>query len=1007
MESTKNVCSRQGIRIVISTILLFLSFSLHAQLVINEVLVKNGGIYCDEDGDCPAILEIFNTSNTIVGLQNYYISDDLLELSKWRLPFIDLNGQDRAIIFLSNKDRSTPFIHADFRLVEGENIYLSVINGPTLNLVDSLGITDYQYNVSISRYPDGVGSFQFSTPTIFQANIPGETAFLNAPVLSINSGVTSIGSLFNITPATARTSINGFEPLYGGQIGGTFSVPNPSTMPLNFSLIPTNPSLTYPVGDYTASRANNRGWLPPTLNQPRLVIIRSQQIANSGLKSNETVKTLFTSTPSFGLPIVSLITDSVGFFDPEKGISVYGNHPDGNYNLRGRQAERLAYMHIFDSLGTLQFETSAGLRIKGNGSRHSAMKNMRFIQRSIYPGTQGNATEFLHNYSLLRGAGHRPDCIGRDYLSHLFVSNLPFLKAKPKMHACYINGEFWGIYDLRANIDEAYVESYFQLPTDSSAFADHTYLIQTENYTDSLEFANLTLFAENNDLSIPANYASVASKLDLEEFIALNCSQIFLGNGDYPRTNNGWFVVRNGQSKSKWHNYFFDLDGGFGGDCDTILRTFNTLNYYLQTSSSEWTKANRLLRNLLNNQDFEKQFANNMADLLNSSFRADILQNIYNDYQYQLEPNRLLQVNRWGYPSIATTLIDRYAETPSLTKWDVLNSAMSTYLNSRQRYVFRHFMNYFNYSDTSRIVLDVSSSNKGIIQINSLLLTSETTGFSQYPWNGLYFQDVPVELTAFAKRGHRFDQWSNGQTNPYQSISLQSDSILVANFVIDSQFKEPHINEVLTENNWSEEDRYAQHEPWIEIYNPNNYPISLDGYFITNNQNNPTKFALKTQTIAGNDYLLLFASGVTERGKEHTNFKLETGDTLYLIAPDSISVLQELTIPDLNSDQSFGSSPNGTLNYTTFDFPTPLANNNESGIDTEFKLKNAFSIFPNPGKESVCIDPPGMYELVNLQGSSLMPLTYSDCLYIGDLSPGIYLVRNQKGIVQRFIKVAE
>jgi hypothetical protein len=128
---------------------------------------------------------------------------------------------------------------------------------------------------------------------------------------------------------------------------------------------------------------------------------------------------------------------------------------------------------------------------------------------------------------------------------------------------------------------------------------------------------------------------------------------------------------------------------------------------------------------------------------------------------------------------------------------------------------------------------------------------------------------------------------------------------------------------------------------------------------------------------------------------------------LYLIAPDSISVLQEVIIPDLNLDQSFGSSPNGTLNYTTFDFPTPLANNNESGIDTEFKLKNAFTIFPNPGNESVCLDPPGMYELFNLQGSSLMPLTYSDCLSIGDLSAGIYLVRNQKGIVQRFIKVAE
>lgn len=1007
MESAQNFCSRQGIRIVISVLLLFVSFGSRAQLVINEVLVKNGSVYCDEDGDCPAVLEVYNTSNATIGLQNYYLSDELQELSKWRLPFIDLASNDRAIIFLSNKDRSTPNMHADFRLVEGENLYLSLINGPTLNLVDSLGIADYHYNVSIARYPDGVGSYQFTTPSISQANGPGETAILDEPILTVNSGIASVGGIFTTSPNTAYTSMDGFEPAVGGQSTGLFAIPDPYLTPLRFSVIPTNPGLNYPVGDYTESRANNRGWLPPTANQPRLVILRSQQIANSGLKSNQTVRSIFTAAPTFGLPVLSLITDSVGFFDPAKGISVYGNNPDGNYNLRGSQAERLVYMHVFDSSGTLKYETSAGLRIKGNGSRHSAMKNMRFIQRSFYPGVQGNQREFLENYSLLRGAGHRPDCFGRDFLSHHFVATLSFLKASPKMHACFINGEFWGIYDLRANIDEAFVESHFELPTDSSAFADHTYLIQTENYPDSLEFANLTLFAENNDLSVPANYNIIAANLDLEEFLDLNCSQIFLGNGDYPRTNNGWFIVRNGHSKSKWHNYFFDLDGGFGGDCDTILRTFNALNYYLQTGTTEWTKANRLLRNLLNNPEFEQRFASDMADLLNSNFRADVLQTHYNNYLNEIEPNRLLQVNRWGYPSVATTLIDRYAETPSLTKWDELNNAMSVYLDSRQRYVFRHFMNYFGYPDSSRIYLNVSDAVAGTIQVNSLLLHAETPGFDQYPWNGLYFQSVPVALTAFAKRGYRFDQWSNGQTTPEQTILLQSDSTLLATFVADAQFQEPHINEVLTANVWSETDRYAQHEPWIELYNPNSYPISLEGYFLSNDLNNPTKFSLKAQTIKASDYLILFASGVSERGKEHVNFVLGSGDTLYLIAPDSISVLQQIIIPDLTYDQSYGSSPNGSLTYTTFTYPTPRANNNESGIDAEYKLKNTFILFPNPGEHSVCLDPPGKYELVDLHGYSLIPLAYTDCMHVADLAPGMYFVRSENGGIQRFVKVAK
>ena len=1007
MESTQNICSCKRIRIVVCILILIVSFSSQAQLVINEVLVKNGGVYCDENGDCPAVLEVYNTSNAPIGLQNYYISDEFQDLSKWRLPFMDLNAQERAIIFLSNKDRSTPIMHADFRLVEGENLYLSLITGTTLVSIDSLSTTSHHYNVSISRYPDGVGPFLFTSPSISQVNNPGELAILNDPVVSINSGVAAVGSVFSVSPASAYTTLDGFEPVSGGLNMGLYTIPDPYLNPLRFSLIPTNPSLTYPIGDYTESRANNRGWLPPVANQPKLVIVRSQQIANSGLKSNQTVRSIFTTVPEFNLPIVSLITDSLGFFDPEKGISVYGNNPDGNYNLRGRQSERLVYMHVFDSLGNLKYETSAGMRIKGNGSRHSAMKNLRFIQRSLYPGVQGEETAFLAKYSLLRGGGHRPDCFGRDYLSQKFVATLPFLKSKPSMYACYMNGEFWGIYDLRANIDEAYVESHFALPKDSSAFADHTYIVQTENYADTLEFANLTLFAQNNDLSVEANYNYVSSRLDLEEFISVNCAQIFLGNADYPRTNNGWFVVRNGHSKSKWHNYFFDLDGGFGGDCDTILRTFNALSYYLQTGTTEWTKANRLLRNLLNNPEFEQRFASDMADLLNSNFRADVLQTHYNNYLNEIEPNRLLQVNRWGYPSVATTLIDRYAETPSLTKWDELNNAMSLYLDSRQRYVFRHFMNYFGYPDSSRIYLNVSDAVAGTIQVNSLLLHAETPGFDQYPWNGLYFQSVPVALTAFAKRGYRFDQWSNGQTTPEQTILLQSDSTLLATFVADAQFQEPHINEVLTANVWSETDRYAQHEPWIELYNPNSYPISLEGYFLSNDLNDPTKFSFKAQTIKASDYLILFASGVSERGKEHVNFVLGSGDTLYLIAPDGISVLQQIIIPDLTYDQSYGSSPNGSLTYTTFTYPTPRANNNESGINAEYKLKNTFILFPNPGEHSVCLDPPGKYELVDLHGYSLIPLAYTDCMHVADLAPGMYFVRSENGGIQRFVKVAK
>lgn len=1007
MESTKNIRTRKRTRIVIQILLLCLSFSVNAQLTINELLVRNAGLVYDEDGDCSAIVELYNTSPNFVQLDEYYLSDRSSDLGKWRFPNDLLAPNQRTIVFLSNKNRITP-LHANFSLSVDENLYLSTKNGFIIEAFDSIINHNYPYNASICRYPDGIGNYVFAPSTINDTNVDGEISFVAPISISINSGVHPIGTSFTVSNANSLTSLNGKEVQFGGQLGLNFTTPDPYADALHFSLIPTNPSLSYPIGDYTESRANDRGWLPPTSNQPRITVIRNQLILPSGIKSDEQVRSVFSSTPTFGLPIISLIVDSIGFFDPNKGISVYGNNPDGNYNFRGRLSERLVQMHVFDSLGNLTYETSAGVRIKGNGSRHSTMKSMRFIQRDIYPAPQGNDSLFLMNYSLMRAAGHRPDCFGRDYLSQLFVQNLSFLKSKPKLHASYLNGEFWGLYDLRANVDEKYIEFLYDLPEKTSGIADHTYIVQTEERTDTLEFSNLTLFAENNDLTLPENFSYLEQRLDFKDFIHLNCSQIFLGNGDYPRTNNAWFNIQNGTVSSKWKNFFFDLDGGFGGDCDTILRTFNTLNYYLQTTSSNWIKSTRLLRNLVNNPLFVEEFSNTMADLLNSSFRKEILVNKYNTYTNELEPNRHLQVERWGYPSNSETLTERYSETPSLQKWDELNVALVDYFSSRQRYVYRHFMNRFLFADTARITIDNSATSSGYIQINSLLLSTNTEGFTSYPWNGLYFKGLPVNLTAYSKRGFRFDSWSNGQTNANITVDLNSDSTITASFIPEPSFQEPHINEVLTHNIWGEIDQYAQRESWIELYNANSYPISLEGYYLTDDLANLTKFHLipvKEHTIAANGYSLFYASNVTNRGYDHCNFEINDNETIYLVSTDGTTILQELTIPVLGDDFSYGSSPNGSQNYVEFSDPTPRQNNDETTIQELSKELSTFTFFPNPTKGTIELSKIGSYTLYDLNGLMLKTLENGNQLDLSDLSTGIYLIKNERGSVQRIVKL--
>ena len=79
---------------------------LHGQgtVIINEVVSSNS-IYIDEDGDTPDWIELYNSGFQNVNLENWTISDDLNDLSKWHFPNITIPANDYLMLWASDKDR--------------------------------------------------------------------------------------------------------------------------------------------------------------------------------------------------------------------------------------------------------------------------------------------------------------------------------------------------------------------------------------------------------------------------------------------------------------------------------------------------------------------------------------------------------------------------------------------------------------------------------------------------------------------------------------------------------------------------------------------------------------------------------------------------------------------------------------------------------------------------------------------------------------------------------------
>lgn len=102
-------------------------------------------------------------------------------------------------------------------------------------------------------------------------------------------------------------------------------------------------------------------------------------------------------------------------------------------------------------------------------------------------------------------------------------------------------------------------------------------------------------------------------------------------------------------------------------------------------------------------------------------------------------------------------------------------------------------------------------------------------------------------------------------------------------------------------------------QDWIEIHNPCTASVNLDGWYLTDDNTNLTKWRFPAVTLARGEFLTVFASGKNRAvaGSElHTNFELDAGgEYLALVRPDGTTIQQQFTpkYPEQTIDVSFGS----------------------------------------------------------------------------------------------------
>ena len=771
-------------------------------VVINEILSSNASTNTDENGDYSDWIELYNSGSASVSLNGWGLSDDPADPMKWVLPNVSIAPGAHLLVWASDKNRRTPGspLHTNYKISqEGDTIVLTRAGGVTEDLVPGVAITtDHSYG----RSPDGSSNLvYFNQPTPGQANGSGVT-LLGRPALSHSAGF-----------YTQPLSVTVQAPDAGVALRYTTDGSTPGESSTLYSGPITVQDRTSQV-EVFARINTGEGFAAPNSRIVKATVLRVRAFKQGAEPSEVATATYFVGPQFQGRwehPVISIAADYNDFFGAQNGIYVRGNNPNSaNWDQSGDNWERVINFEFFEADGHPVLNQRVGARIHGGASRARAKKSLRIYARAEYGQSHLEHRIFpeqpdtRYKRLILRNGGNDADrSILRDGFMQGLVGHMRFETMAYRPSIVFINGEYWGIHNIRERYDKHFFEREYGVDPENIDHLENNGAVEegTNNH-----YVALREYIRNNDPAIAANYEEIGRRMDIDDFLDYQVAQIYLNNTDWPGNNVEMWRLRSSydpaapaghDGRLRWLLYDTDFGYNLYWDYNHPYRheTHNTLAFATMAGGTEWPNpdwSTLFLRRLLRNDEFKRKFILRMADQLNTGLNAIRAEALLFDYWDRTWP---------GYPDNP----DNPAPNPPFEERDrwsmIYNGALSnqwtgmrTFARQRPGIMRGHLRSYFGLGGYYSLTVAVSPEGAGGVRVNTVDIGPGTLGLADpskpFPWSGIYFRDVPVTLTALPAPGFRFAGWS-GIDAPDESATFTSTGNLGVTALFEPSDEQP------------------------------------------------------------------------------------------------------------------------------------------------------------------------------------------------------------------------
>jgi len=558
-------------------------------VILSEMMADNETTLADNFGRFSDWIEIRNLADTPCHLQGWFLTDNRKVPNKWAFPNVTLEARGMLIVFASERNLTDNpnALHTNFKL-SGEGEYLALIK------------------------PDGTIAHEVIYPSMGNDEswgmtaLPGEETLVAALLDEPTPGLPNAAAVVSVKPVFSMPA--GF---YTSSLSVELSVSEPDCR-IHYTLdgsVPTQTSALY-TGPLTVSKSaciraaafkdkylpgktSTRSYLFPAEAVQQPALPEGFPSMWKSVAADYAMASDITTHPAYGpmvqpsllsLPTISMVTSLTNLFDSATGIYT-------NPLQEGVAWERPVSIEIIQPDTSEVFQVDCGLRIQGGAFRSldlTRKKSFRLLFKRDYgPGKlkyplfqeARNVADGFDTIVLRAGANDgyswNSARLTEQYIRDEFGRSLQRDSGNAGAHGTfyhlYLNGLYWGLYNVVERPDHAFGAAYY------GGDKDNWDAINSGDVTNGDDAAWNTLLNKcRAGLGTLAAYQEIQGNnpdgsrntaypvlIDVPNYIDYMILNFWGGNGDWP-WRNYWMGRLRTEESTGFKFYCWDYESTMG-----------------------------------------------------------------------------------------------------------------------------------------------------------------------------------------------------------------------------------------------------------------------------------------------------------------------------------------------------------------------------------------------------------------------------------------------------------